>query len=459
MQGIPTTISSHLFLILISIEFYVESVFYAPSSLIVPSDYGFGLLGLISYPLASGLPLLIAAYLGSYVRARCPDGTSISSYAKTRYGRIFEVYVTFQVLLNMGVAMCAEYTALGTLYSDFVGIDPIYPIVFLGVITMTYAAAGGLFISILTDQYQSMFTILLLTTTIVYISATFRQDTFPPLPPTLQATTAGAESFFTLIFTLTSSALFADSVWQRVWAAKDNKSLGFGAFYGFMATTTVVFLSGFIGFLAAWSGRVPHNPVTQEISPGDANLAFFDILAPSAGAPIPLWILTIVCVISTTMSESAIDSFQNAITDTIVSLVRSLGFDISVNIARILLVLFNVPFMYVGTFKSSITSLYLITNMLTTCSMFPFFIGLVDALNDFISGSAALFGCLFSISSVIVYGYLMMGDVYLGLQQYFFNFYDWGAILTGFLASIVGVFLFAAAEHAFKRIKLFVKKH
>jgi hypothetical protein len=52
-----------------------------------------------------------------------------------------------------------------------------------------------------------------------------------------------------------------------VWAAKDNKTLKMGAMIGGALATVVVFLLGFGGLLAYWSGRA-----TEE---SNSNFGFF----------------------------------------------------------------------------------------------------------------------------------------------------------------------------------------
>ena len=58
------------------------------------------------------------------------------------------------VVLNLGVGMTAEYTAIGDLF-EYVLEAPRVPIVVLiGCVTMLYTAWGGLYVSIVTDLWQ-----------------------------------------------------------------------------------------------------------------------------------------------------------------------------------------------------------------------------------------------------------------------------------------------------------------
>ncbi len=58
------------------------------------------------------------------------------------------------MLLNMGIAMTAEYTAVGDLFELVIGTERVPIVVIIGVVSMLYTAYGGLYVSIVTDQWQ-----------------------------------------------------------------------------------------------------------------------------------------------------------------------------------------------------------------------------------------------------------------------------------------------------------------
>ncbi len=71
-----------------------------------------------------------------------------------RYGRVFSIWVALLMLLNMGIAMTAEYTAVGDLFELVIGTERVPIVVIIGVVSMLYTAYGGLYVSIVTDQWQ-----------------------------------------------------------------------------------------------------------------------------------------------------------------------------------------------------------------------------------------------------------------------------------------------------------------
>lgn len=317
--------------------------------------------------------------MGPLIRSRTEKPMSIASFAKVRFGNAMNVYVTANVLLNLSVAMSVEYTAIGALFKEHLSTPEWIPITVVGFVTMAYTIAGGLYISILTDQIQSIFIILLISCVAIYLSATFRHS-LGPLPEQIGVDSSmGWSSIATIGLGLTSSAIFSDSVWQRVWSAKDANALLIGSSVGMVFTSLVTLLFAFAGFLAGWAGLIDFS------NPDAINAGFFAVLKNDSGE-VPTAVLCIVCLLATVLNESAVDSFQNAILDTIVSFFVSLGFKIPLNVARFTIILLNVPIMILGAQGLPIINLYLTTNMLTTASVVPLCMGLFPSCDYYVSG-------------------------------------------------------------------------
>jgi Na+/proline symporter len=329
-------------------------VLYAVPGFVVDKDFGAGYLGLIIYALFSGLPFVIIAPMGSYIKKRFPEVLSIGSFAKWRFGRLFSTWVTIVVLFNLSIALAVEYTAIGGIFQEWIGWPSYVPIIVVAIVTMVYTAAGGLLIGLITDQFQSMAIILLLTIIGVFVSINFRIGPLPELPPYLDVNPVGYSSFATIGIALVCATVFSDAIWQRVWAAQDDKALYTGATVGFLLVTTVTGLIGFGGFIAAWAGLVTV-----------PNLAFFDLV--KVGGELPIGMLLLLVLIASIMNESAVDTFQLAIGDTVSSLIKSFGWDMSLMSSRAILALLNIPYAIIGTFQLRIIGLYLIANLLTTC--------------------------------------------------------------------------------------------
>lgn len=137
----------------------------------------------------------------------------------------------------------------------------------------------------------------------------------------------------------------------------------------------------------------------------------------------------------------AIDSFQNAISDSFICLALSWHFKVPLWTTRILVILLNLPIMIVGLQGYNIASLYLIANMTTACTTFPLILGLVPALDRRLNSRGVFSGSALGLGLVILYGVWDTGSLVSGLKKYFFESYDAIAFLLGALGSTLGSLL------------------
>ncbi|KAI9294533.1 hypothetical protein K502DRAFT_342359 [Neoconidiobolus thromboides FSU 785] len=390
-----------------------------------------GVIGLIFYALASGLPVLLLAFVGDRIQKKLPNVISFCDYVHYRFGLVPQIYVVIIMLLNMGIGLTAEYTAVGDIFENVLGINRIPILVTVGVLTMVYTAYGGLYVSIITDQGQAIFASLLLIVLSIYVGATFRPE-LGPLPDFLQPTYTGFSSIAAMPISLFCATVYSEAPWQRIWASENPQALKTGAALASFIIFVFVFVFGLFGFLAAWAGYPTDDP----------NLLVFSLLAHGEKVA-PSWIIVIMALLIITMNESAVDSFQNALVDTISTMVLR---NRSVNWARGLVVLINIPIIIVSLQNYPVINLFLIGNVITSTSALPMLLGLWDGGYNIVTGASVVFGSLFSLISVMVYGIITMdGDANKGLNFVFFESYDYPTFLiaTGF--SLIGVALWVAA--------------
>jgi SSS family solute:Na+ symporter len=132
-------------------------------------------------------------------------------------------------------------------------------IIVMAVITTAYATYGGLLVSIVTDQIQAIVTLILVIVLSIYVWATFKQPLptgFGDLAPTLGPNESGYGAIFVMPVSLLAATIFNEGMWQRVWAAEDERALKRGSLIGCIAIVVCVFLFGLFGFLAAWGGLI-----------------------------------------------------------------------------------------------------------------------------------------------------------------------------------------------------------
>ncbi|KAJ3060084.1 hypothetical protein HDU98_003906 [Podochytrium sp. JEL0797] len=408
-----------------------------PASLVADPNYGSGLVGLFVYAIFTGAPLVMLAYFGSGVRDNVPQATSVSSYARWRFGIVAQVFVLLVVLLSLTISLLTEYQTIAGIFVTFFGCSPYIPLVMVGTITMMYTSAGGLYVSIITDCFQTVVVWILTIGTCIYLGISFKDQKqgLGPLPAYLGATAAGWETFATLMIPFICGTFYSEAFWQRIWSANGNKSLKHGAIIGGTMASLVIFVLGFGAVLAYWSGRA--------LPESNSSYAFFYAFANEDTGDISPVVAIVVLLFATIMNEGAVDSMQNAITDALTTTCIGL-FQVEVKpiYVRVLVLVANIPIMagasYLQSSGVSILNAFGTSNMLTTITFCPLAAGLIPQLNDYLTTYSALGACLCSFFSVMVYGYLSYGTVYLGMTAMWWSpNYDYLGFITAFVSSIV----------------------
>ncbi|KAF9580260.1 hypothetical protein BGW38_003165 [Lunasporangiospora selenospora] len=372
-----------------------------------------GIVGLVAYSIACGLPIYIVARVGSVLRRKYPGVLSLGDFVQWRFGTVPMLLVTLIMLLNMFIALCAEFTAIGNLFEWVIGGPRLPIVVVVAVVTSIYTSAGGLYVSIMTDVAQGVFSIFLLVVMAIYVAATYRPESLPtPLPPNLGANYYGWAACAAMPISTTCATIFSEGPWQRIWASADEKALRKGSILGSIGLVVVCFLYGFGGFLAIWAGF----PLSDEFG----STAFFDLLSAGKGlSSAPSWIIIIASLSVVTMNEGAVDTLQNAIVDTIVSRIfrgRSIWYP------RVIVFLINIPIVFVSLKGYNIISLFLLGNLICTFCAVPLLLGLVDRLEG------------------------IMGSLSAGMHYTFMESYDWPSFVLPLVFSAIGVAIAAAIE-------------
>ncbi|KAJ3357415.1 hypothetical protein HDU83_007346 [Entophlyctis luteolus] len=427
---------------------------YGPVALVADPYYGTGIIGLLVYSIFTGLPLIMLAYAGSSVRENVPQATSVSSFARWRFGLVAQIFVLCVVLLSLVLGLVAEYQAIASIFNTFFGVSPYVPLVTVGIVTMIYTSAGGLYISIVTDCFQAVAVWVLVVGTVIYLGVSFRGQSLGPLPEYLGVTDLGWETLATLMIPFICGTFYGEAFWQRVWSAENNKSLRRGAIIGASMAIVVIFILGFGGLLAYWSGRA----LMDSTNPVNSNFAFFYAFADSETGNISVAIVIIILIFATIMNESAVDSMQNALTDAMASVaIGVFGINLERNYVRVIVLFANIPIMagaaYLSTSGVSILNAYGITNMLTTMTFAPLAAGLIPQLNKFLTTFSAVGSCFGAFIATTVYGYLSYGDIYDGMTALWWtSSYDYRGFITAFVSSIVCIPILIGFEITVRKI-------
>lgn len=425
--------------------------------------YG-GMLGLVMYSLASGLPFIMIAFAGAKIQSKMPGVLSFTDYIGWRFGLVSKTLAFAIVLFNMSIALLAEYVTIGSIFQSFVGSVPYSMILVTGILTTIYTSWGGLIVSLYTDQIQGAASVLLFVVLAIYLAVTFRPNLPEPMPcdpspmpyvanvtevPTycisgtpncgafdaynqgvaasLNASTSdpaallkevpcpitGWSSILTMPASLFTATIFSEAMWQRAWASRDTRTLHLGAIVGSIGVILVVFFAGFCGLLAAWGGLIT--------SDTNGNLYLFQVLG---GGQIPPqqtvynWIGVFTVMLAAVMNEGAVDSMQNGMAAAITSFVTPFYKKWNLPHTRLMVALVNIILIIIaiwltGCFGSScgtspvqigVLQLFLMANILACCGAFPVLFGLSDRLHPYFGGVSFVFSTLFPILCVCIYG-------------------------------------------------------
>jgi hypothetical protein len=144
---------------------------------------------------------------------------------------------------------------------------------------------------------------------------------------------------------------------------------------------------------------------------------------------------------------SSVDTLQSAIAATIVNDIFSNK--ISLNWARVIALLLNVPAIVVAALNLNVFTLFLIADLIAAVIVLPVVLGLVTPLNKFLTGTDFVVGTLGGLFSVVILGWSLQGSVAYGFQllslpnQIFVPGESIGVFLVGPIGSVVFMFLSA----------------
>ena len=190
-----------------------------------------GLGAVIGYSLGTAFPMFFFIYLGKKIRKEFPQGYTLIEFLRKKFGKSLFKLILLMTIFYMFIFLCAEVTAVAVLINYISGTELWFTALIVLLCTLTYTLYGGLKASILTDNIQ-MFVIgsLLLISSIYVLSFTgskFSFDFVKEKNPHLLSRSylPGYTSGLTFFIAVAATNLFHQGNWQRIYAAKDYKTL------------------------------------------------------------------------------------------------------------------------------------------------------------------------------------------------------------------------------------------
>ena len=263
-----------------------------------------GIGSVIGYALGTAFPMIFLIYLGKKIRNEFPKGSSLIEFMRKKFGKSLFKLILLMTIFYMFIFLCAEVTAIAVLINYISGTELWITALIVLLATLTYTLYGGLRASIFTDNIQMIVIGILLLISITYILSntgdTFSFEFIEQKNPQLLSSsyvpsyTAG----LTFFIAVAATNLFHQGNWQRVYAAKDYKTLKKSLLVSFFIIIPIVFLMGFIGL------------VSFSIDPSQRpDLGFFTLLLKDQTEILSLLII----ILGLALTISTVDTLVNAI--------------------------------------------------------------------------------------------------------------------------------------------------
>lgn len=337
-----------------------------------------GIAAVTGYALGAMSPRLIMIPLGRRMREVAPSGHTLTEFVSIRFGRPMYLLTLLIMMFFMFIALTAEITAVAKLVTLLAPVPLWITAAIVMISTLLYTAWGGLRASIFTDKIQ-----MAVIAPLLLILLAFGWQAVGGYEPVLQGlehhaphlldpfNATGVKAGLTFFVAILLTGLFHQGNWQRVYSARDNRTLRNGFLIGGLLAAPCIFVMGLFGL--AFVGLRPA---------GDSSVALFSVLMPA----IPHWFAIALIPLALALVMSTADTAISAVSSIIATDVRRLspGIDKArlMQLARWLIVLMCIPVVVAAAQGYSVLYLFLLADLFCAAAAFPVFYGLFSRRHD-----------------------------------------------------------------------------
>jgi len=280
-------------------------ILFGPAS---ASTWG-GMGAIIGYSLGTAFPMFFLIFLGKKIRKEFPKGSTLVEFIRKKFGKSLFKLILLMTIFYMFIFLCAEVTAVAVLINYISGTELWLTALIVLLSTLIYTLYGGLKASIFTDNIQMIVIFVLLLISLIYINSfsgsQFSFEFIKEKNPHLLSSEyiPGYTAGLTFFIAVAATNLFHQGNWQRVYAAKDYKTLKKSLIISFFVIIPIVFYMGFSGMVAF--------SIDPNIRP---DLGFFSLLLKEKTTLLSV----IIIVLGLALTISTVDTLINAISSLIV---------------------------------------------------------------------------------------------------------------------------------------------
>ena len=361
-------------------------ILFGPAS---ASSWG-GLGAIIGYSLGTAFPMFFFIYLGKKIRKEFPKGSTLIEFLRKKFGKNLFKLILVMMIFYMFIFLCAEVTAVAVLINYISGTELWITALIVLLCTLSYTLYGGLRVSILTDNIQMIVICFLLLISLIYIlSSTGSKFSFDFVKNTNPQLLSGSyrpgyTAGLTFFIAVAATNLFHQGNWQRIYAAKDYKTLRKSLIFSFLIIVPIVFFMGFTG-LVAFS-------IDSSIRP---DLGFFSLLLSEQAFMLSI----LVIILGLALTISTIDTLINAISSLIVvdgkatfKLKKKINY---LNFSKNIIIFLSMISFIIASYGFDILYLFLLADLFCCAfvlTVFYSFYNKIDEKTAYISIIIGLFG-------------------------------------------------------------------
>ena len=361
-------------------------ILFGPAS---ASSWG-GLGAIIGYSLGTAFPMFFFIYLGKKIRKEFPKGSTLIEFLRKKFGKSLFKLILVMTIFYMFIFLCAEVTAVAVLINYISGTELWITALIVLLCTLSYTLYGGLRVSILTDNIQMIVICFLLLISLIYIlsftGSKFSFDFVKNINPQLLSGSyiPGYTAGLTFFIAVAATNLFHQGNWQRIYAAKDYKTLKKSLIFSFIIIVPIVFFMGFTG-LVAFS-------IDSSIRP---DLGFFSLLLNEQAFMLSI----LVIILGLALTISTIDTLINAISSLIVvdgkatfKLKKKINY---LNFSKNIIIFLSMISFIIASYGFDILYLFLLADLFCCAfvlTVFYSFYNKIDEKTAYISIIIGLFG-------------------------------------------------------------------
>ena len=338
-------------------------ILFGPSS---AATWG-GIGAVIGYSLGTAFPMFFLIFLGKKIRNENKQGSTLVEFIRKKFQKNFFKFILILTIFYLFIFLCAEVTAISILLNYISGIDLWITALCILFFTLVYTLYGGLKVSIFTDNFQLIFiiTFLLIAFASIILNNSgklgldFVRSNNKHLLSTsyLNNYTAG----LTFFIAVASTNLFHQGNWQRVYAAKNNKTLCKSLIVSGLIIIPIVFSMGYAGLIS--------KSLNTDVPP---DLSFFNLLLNNQNEFLAL----LVIVLGLSLTISTVDTLINALSSSIIvdgKFFHKLEVSKSFNYSKYLIVLMSLVVFFISSRGYSVLYLFLLADLLCCCFVLTVF--------------------------------------------------------------------------------------